>query len=169
MIKKMLWSVILVNHWCYDSIIYQIHIYNYYEHWFLKWWRNVIRKQFKKLKSLLNLIRVTKPRGRNIEPRKKPLWSIQTRKLNKFWSNLRKKKKIKNFIYHTKSFRKTARNKLMLGWGLRFELTTCDLWFNSQIQSFTNKYFPRNKKVTNRNISWARIYTKNPQTALIFT
>ena len=57
----------------------------------LKGWRNVIRKQFKKLKSLLNLIRVTRTE-------EETLWWIQTRKLNKFWNNW-KKKKIKNFIY----------------------------------------------------------------------
>ena len=48
-------------------------------------------------------------------------------------------KKIKHIL---KQFEKKKENyKLYLS---GFELRTCDLWFKSQIQSFTNKYFSRN-------------------------
>ena len=47
--------------WCYDSIRYRIYIYTTITSTeVLKGWKNVIRKQLKKLKILLNLIRVTR-------------------------------------------------------------------------------------------------------------
>ena len=56
--KKMLWSMVL-------NIIYWLHtIITGTE--VLNGWGTVIRKQFKKLKSFLNLIRVTRT-GRNVE------------------------------------------------------------------------------------------------------
>ena len=111
---------------CYDSIIYWIHIYSTITSTeVLKGWRNVIRKQFKKLKSLLNLIRVTRTEE----------------EISNKGRNLYDKYKQKKLCLSCKSIQKTASNKLMLGWGPGFELTTCDLWFKSQIQSFTNKCF----------------------------
>ena len=82
---------------CYDSIIYQIHA-TITSTEVLKGWRNVMRKQFKKLKSLLNLIRVTRTRKKNLENRKKPLWWIQTKKLNKFWNNLKNEGKLQSLF-----------------------------------------------------------------------
>ena len=131
------------DQWCYDSIIYRIHIYNYYKHWSFKEMKKCNKEAVWKTKWRFKSNYSNQNRGRNIEQRKKPLWSIQTRKLNKFWNNLKKKENYKLYLSY-KSFRKTTRKKLMLGYGPGFELTTCDLWFKSQIQSFTNKYFSRN-------------------------
>ena len=57
------------------------------------------------------------------------------KKIKQILKQFEKKENYKLYLSY-KSFEKTVRNKLMLGWGLGFELTTCDFWFKSQIQSF---------------------------------
>ena len=100
MIKKMLWSMVLkVIYWLHTTITSAE---------VLKGWGTVIRKQFKKLQSFLNLIRVTRT-GRSVEHKdehKQENWT-------NFETMWKKRRKLKTLSY--KSFQKTARNRLMLG------------------------------------------------------